>query len=59
MVLVDYDMVENINGIPHTCIALATNHEDHIVVEKIYAVAPESVYEYDAALDEWTAVGFG
>ena len=59
MVLVDYDMVEHINEIPHTCVALATDHEDHTVVEKIYAVAPESVYEYDAALDEWTAVGFG
>ncbi len=59
MVLADYDTVENINGIPHTCIALATDHEDHTVVEKIYAVAPESVYEYDAAFDEWTVVGFG
>jgi len=50
---------EYIDGIPHRCIEFATEYPDSIVIEKVYAVAPNSVYEYNEENDSWSAVGFG
>lgn len=48
-----------LNDAPHICIAFGLQYGDYFEKERIFAVAPGSVYEYDTAFKVWNPVGLG